>query len=176
LLWTLEREWHLPDEQALRGWLLARWPGTIRASNGYDAGMHFPVTFAVLAWLYWCRPVHCPWIRCALLSATVVGLAVHFAFPLAPPRMLADRGFVDTGLAFGQSGYRPPGANSLAHQYATMPSLHVGWALLVAVAVGAAVVGTALVVHRRSGQPAPACDLAESADEHGVPGRLERVG
>lgn len=47
------------------------------------------------------------------LAASQVGAA----------RMLTDRGFVDTGLAFGQSVDGPPGANSLANQHGAMPSL-----------------------------------------------------
>ncbi len=47
-------------------------------------------------------------------------------------------GFVDTAAAYGQSVYGDPGASVLANQYAALPSLHVGWAVLVALAVTSA--------------------------------------
>ena len=49
--------------------------------------------------------------------------------------MLPRLGFVDTGLRFGQSVYGPRGHDHLANEFAAMPSLHVGWAVLLAVAV-----------------------------------------
>ena len=50
-----------------------------------------------------------------------------------PPRMMPWQGFVDTGLVFGPSPY---GKGSLfsgvANQLAAMPSMHFGWAVVVA--------------------------------------------
>jgi hypothetical protein len=49
--------------------------------------------------------------------------------------MMTGAGFVDVGKTFGMSVYGPPTQDGLTNQYAAMPSLHVGWALLVAVAM-----------------------------------------
>ena len=54
-------------------------------------------------------------------------------FPLAPPRMMP--GFVDTGLQFGQSVYGAERSGGVANQFAAMPSLHVGWAALIALSM-----------------------------------------
>ncbi len=54
--------------------------------------------------------------------------------PLAPPRMLSSLGFLDTMAVFGPSAYGGSTA-TIANQFAAMPSLHVGWALLIAVVV-----------------------------------------
>ena len=67
--------------------------------------------------------------------ATAAALVIHIVYPVAPPRMLPRLGFVDTGLRFGQSAYGPRGHDHLANEFAAMPSLHVGWAVLLAVAV-----------------------------------------
>ena len=40
---------------------------------------------------------------------------------------------VDTGHAGGMSIYQAPVLGNLSNEYAAMPSLHVGWALLLAV-------------------------------------------
>jgi hypothetical protein len=46
--------------------------------------------------------------------------------------MRPDLGFVDTGALFGPNVYGPPEGGSIANQFAAMPSLHIGWAVLVA--------------------------------------------
>ena len=132
-IWDIERWLHLPSEAALQQWAW-HWPGLIRAANAYYASVHFPITFAVLAWIFIWRPAAYAWFRWALVTLTALGLLGHLAYPLAPPRMLTHHGLLDTGVLFGQSVYSPPGTG-IANQYAAMPSLHVGWAALVAIAL-----------------------------------------
>ncbi|MGH3482039.1 MAG: phosphatase PAP2 family protein, partial [Nocardioidaceae bacterium] len=97
------------------------------------ATVHFPLTLAFLVWMFVRRPDYYLWIRRSLVILTSAALVGHLAFPLAPPRMLPQLGFVDTGVLFNMSVYGADGANSIANQYAAMPSLHVAWAALVAV-------------------------------------------
>src|SRR5690606_17350386 len=105
----------------------------VEMANSYYATMHFPATLAFLVWMFIRRPDYYLWIRRALVLLTSAALVGHLAFPLAPPRMLPELGFVDTGILYDMSVYGADGANSLANQYAAMPSLHVAWAALVAV-------------------------------------------
>lgn len=132
-IWDIERALRLPDEGDLQRWVWT-WPGAIRAANAYYAGAHFPVTGAVLVWIFICRARAYPWFRWALVTLTALGLVGHLVYPLAPPRMLTNHGLLDTGMLFGQSVYSPPGTG-IANQYAAMPSLHVAWAALVAIAL-----------------------------------------
>ncbi|CAM5624664.1 hypothetical protein [Streptomyces afghaniensis 772] [Streptomyces afghaniensis] len=73
------------------------------------------------------------WARRVLAAVTAAALVLHLLFPLAPPRMLAATGLVDTARAYGPSVYGSPATDSLSNQFAAMPSLHFGWALMVAV-------------------------------------------
>ncbi len=132
-IWNIERWLRLPNEAAIQLWAWD-WPELIRASNGYYAAAHFPLTIAVLVWIFVWRPAAYPWFRWALVILTTLGLVGHLVYPLAPPRMLTHHGLVDTGMLFGQSVYSPPGTG-IANQFAAMPSLHVGWAALIAIAV-----------------------------------------
>jgi hypothetical protein len=127
----IERWLHLPREQDVQGWLMhsAR---LAELANTYYAVVHFPVTVGFLVWMFVRRPAHYFWVRRALIMMTGAALVVHVLFPLAPPRMRPDLGFVDTGALFGPSVYGPPGTASVANQFAAMPSLHIGWAVLVA--------------------------------------------
>lgn len=71
--------------------------------------------------------------RNALILIQVTGLAVFWFYPVAPPRMLP--GYHDTAAATV-----PVFSNLLqthaADQFASFPSLHVAWALWVAIAAG----------------------------------------
>ena len=133
-VWNLERALRLPSEYALQHLVVAHaW--LIKAANCYYAYVHFPATAAALIWLYVRRPgLYVP-TRRLLAWLTAASLAVHLLFPLAPPRMLSDVGMVDTGRLFGPAVYGSPSTDTLTNQFAAMPSLHVGWALAVAVAL-----------------------------------------
>ncbi len=133
-VWDIERLLQLPDEETLQDWAL-QWPVLLRAANWFYVGVHFPVTLAFLAW-GWLRrpPPEYRWARRLIITLTGFAMVLHVAMPLAPPRMLLSLGFLDTMATFGPSAYSG-GAATVANQFAAMPSLHVGWALLIAVVV-----------------------------------------
>lgn len=135
-VWGVERAMRLPDEELLQEWVL-QWPDLLRAANWYYVAVHFPVTVAFLAWGWFRRPpAEYRWARRLLAALTVLALVVHVLMPLAPPRMLDSLGFLDTMAAFGPSAYDDDGSTAtIANQFAAMPSLHVGWALLIAIVV-----------------------------------------
>ncbi|MFF8293468.1 phosphatase PAP2 family protein [Streptomyces sp. NPDC016309] len=140
-VWDLERAVHLPGEGGVQD-LLLHGGAVVRAANAYYAWIHFPATVAFLVWLYWRRPGHYVWARRVLALLTAAALALHLLVPLAPPRMLAESGLVDTARVYGPSVYgAAPAADGMANQFAAMPSLHFGWALMVAVGLIAATRG-----------------------------------
>ncbi|GAA3210147.1 phosphatase PAP2 family protein [Streptomyces sp. XM83C] len=130
-VWDLERTLRLPGEDAVQS-LLLHGELPVHFANTYYAAVHFPATAAFLIWLYLRRPGHYPWARRILAAVTTAALVVHLVFPLAPPRMLAATGLVDTAAVYGPSVYGPPQTDHLSNQFAAMPSLHFGWALMVA--------------------------------------------
>jgi hypothetical protein len=128
----IERVLGLFTEERLQD-LAMRNVDLIRFLNQYYVTAHFTVIGLYLIWLYIAHDDGYRRSRRILISTTLLGMAVHVAYPLAPPRMLPDLGFVDTGRVFGPSAYGPQGVFSgLANQFAAMPSLHFGWAVLVA--------------------------------------------
>ncbi|MFI8307299.1 phosphatase PAP2 family protein [Streptomyces sp. NPDC085927] len=136
-VWELERALRLPGEGAVQS-LLLHGDGLVHLANTYYAVVHFPATAAFLIWLYLRRPVHYRWARRVLAAVTAAALVLHLAFPLAPPRMLAATGLVDTARVYGPSVYGPPETDTLSNQFAAMPSLHFGWALMVAIGLAVA--------------------------------------
>ncbi|MEU5577585.1 bifunctional glycosyltransferase 87/phosphatase PAP2 family protein [Streptomyces huasconensis] len=96
----------------------------------YYTSFHFVVPLSVLAVLYLRRPAEYRWARSALGFATVLALIGFWAYPLAPPRLMPDLGFVDT--VHGVQDFTKPNYGTLTdltNQYAAMPSLHFGWSL-----------------------------------------------
>lgn len=91
---------------------------------------YFPyiITAAVFIWLQ--RRDRYVVLRNAVLISGVIGLVAFALFPTAPPRLTG--GFVDTILE-GSRSYRVIQPPELTNQYAAMPSLHVGWSLLVGI-------------------------------------------
>ncbi|MFF2851463.1 bifunctional glycosyltransferase 87/phosphatase PAP2 family protein [Streptomyces sp. NPDC058001] len=104
--------------------------------NFYYTSFHFFVPLTVLGFLYMRRPVDFRWARTALGFATVLALLGFWLYPLAPPRLMPDLGFIDTvhGVQdFSQPDYGT--LTSVTNQYAAMPSLHFGWSLWCGVVV-----------------------------------------
>jgi hypothetical protein len=77
-------------------------------------------------------------LRNTILATWVLSIPIYAAFPVAPPR-LADSGLVDTittqtGLSLDSSL-----TTSFYNELAAVPSLHVGFAVIIGMAVAAAV-------------------------------------
>jgi hypothetical protein len=113
--------------------LLLPYKSIITAFNRYYVTVHFIGTVAFLVWAFVRSQTAYKKVRSVLVAVTLGALAIHVVFPLAPPRMMP--GFVDTMVLYGPNPYNSHAVQSFANQYAAMPSLHVGWALIVAYGV-----------------------------------------
>jgi PAP2 superfamily len=131
-IWHVERLLHLPSETTIQQSFLPH-PLLVQFFNLYYDGLHFPVLIACLIWLFgWHRGSYGRW-RTTLAAFTGISLLVQL-IPVAPPRMLPGTGLVDTGVIYHQSVYSDA-AGFNADQLSAMPSVHIGWAILVAIAV-----------------------------------------
>jgi membrane-associated phospholipid phosphatase len=94
---------------------------------------HWPVIVGTLIWLF--RRHHREYLllRNALFISGAIGLVIFMTYPVAPPRLL-NAGYEDTVTAFS-TAYRALQPPALINKYAAMPSLHVGWNLLVGLAI-----------------------------------------
>lgn len=137
-----EHDVHLPAERTVQQFLLPHhW--LVQAANLYYAVAHFTGMGLLLVWLFVRHRDRYPWVRNVLVLVTAACLAVQVV-AVAPPRLLPGAGFVDTAAHYGQSVYGPLTSDDVrtllgvdfgADQLSAMPSVHVAWALLVAVAV-----------------------------------------
>ncbi len=134
-VWSFERTIHLPSEAALQEWALG-WADGVRAANLYYAWEHWLTFGALFLYLLLVRPAYYVWFRRVIVLTTTLALVGHFLYPLAPPRLTPSLHVSDTGVRFGQAVYGADSANhGLANQYAAMPSMHIGWAVLFAITV-----------------------------------------
>jgi membrane-associated phospholipid phosphatase len=107
------------------------------AFNAYYGGTHFLIPVLVLGFLFIWHPAHYARARTALALTTALAFVVFWLFPVAPPRMLPGQyGIVDTLIAPDGSGhFDNVMLNGAGDQFASMPSLHVAWAVWCALAV-----------------------------------------
>lgn len=104
---------------------------------GYYYGtLHFIITPLVLAWLWRFRPGLYPRLRSSLVLTSLASLTVFVLWPVAPPRfvMTGTTDTLVTGHILGASD-ASNGVMSLVNNYASMPSLHVAWAVWCAAAI-----------------------------------------
>jgi hypothetical protein len=127
----VERALHLFGEHGIQN-LAMRFDGLIQFLNHYYVFVHFPLSFTFVGWVVFRHRDLYPRFRNWFVSVTLVALVIHVLYPLAPPRMLDQHGFVDTLQTYGPQIYSEDTNASVANQFAAMPSLHFGWALLIA--------------------------------------------
>ncbi|GAA1121299.1 phosphatase PAP2 family protein [Kitasatospora arboriphila] len=123
----------LPDEVSWQRAVTPH-PWLVQGANYYYATMHFGVMLVLLLWLFLKHRENYAWVRTTVVATTAACLLIQF-IPVAPPRMLPGNGFVDLAVQYGQSVYGGAVAGVVPDQLSAMPSVHVAWCVIVAVAV-----------------------------------------
>src|SRR3954463_12294214 len=127
----VERSLHLFFEPQLQDWALNhRW--IVDAANWSYVNSHFLITTTFLIWLYLARNESYYYVRNMFMVAMGLALVLYVAYPTAPPRFLPEWGFSDTVTdAVGQASAN--NVNVLYNPYAAIPSMHVAFALMIAI-------------------------------------------
>jgi len=118
-------------EHSVQSWTESS--GATTLANWVYIWFHWPVIAATLVWLHHTRIEGYLVLRNAMFASGAIGLVIFVLLPVAPPRLL-DAGFVDTVTEYSTS-YRLLQPPALVNKYAAMPSLHVGWNLLIGIAL-----------------------------------------
>ena len=101
-------------------------------ANWMYVNSHFVITTTFLIWLYIARNHAFYFVRNMFLVAMSLALVGYMAFPTAPPRFLPEWGFSDSVASFvGENAEQS--ANVLYNPFAAVPSMHVAFALMIAV-------------------------------------------
>ncbi len=93
---------------------------------------HFVITTTFLIWLYIARNYAYYYVRNMFMIAMGLALVGYLAYPTAPPRFMPEWGFTDTVATFvGDAAEQS--ANVLYNPFAAVPSMHVAFALMIAI-------------------------------------------
>jgi hypothetical protein len=127
----LERSLGLDWEHAAQD-ATAAVPGLTGLVTQFYVWGYFPTLVPVVVWLYARhRDAYRP-LRNALAASGVVGLVIYAVFPCAPP-WIGGTGYTDTVAAGPFYDVARPGG--ITNHLGAIPSFHVGWVILVAIAV-----------------------------------------
>ena len=94
------------------------------------------VTVAALTWIYLFRNTSFYFVRNMFLFAFCLALVGYALYPTAPPRFLPEWGFFDSVSDFTGIPQDSVTVDGLANQYAAVPSMHVAFALMIAIPLG----------------------------------------
>jgi hypothetical protein len=129
---SLERSLHIFVEGHVQDAASAV-PGLIGTLGFLYLTLHLAVTGAYLLWLHRRRPSAFPLVRTALLIGSGLALVGYVAFPTAPPR-LAGLGVTDT-ISGGHVDLNHGLVSALYNPFAAIPSMHIGYAVIVGVSL-----------------------------------------
>jgi hypothetical protein len=127
----VERALGLFFEPGLQAWAKDhQW--ILTGANWMYVNSHFVLTTGFLIWLYLARNHAYYFVRNMFMVAMGFALIGYMAYPTAPPRFLPEWGFIDTVAGFvGESAARF--WNAFGNTTVAVPSMHVAFALMVAV-------------------------------------------
>lgn len=121
-------------EPALNAWTMDA-PWRIDFFNWVYFWLDFPLIVSVGLFLFFRSRFHYTLLRDALLISGGLALIMYVSYPVAPPRYLPEWGFVDTLEEFANLSYQAQSMAPFVNPYAAVPSLHVGWSVLLAFVV-----------------------------------------
>ncbi len=125
----IERTLHIATEHGTQDLVLPHSLLT-QLCNGFYVYGHFNGLIIFLGWIFWRHRSLYPSVRMSVVLVTASCFLLHLV-KVAPPRLLPGGGFVDTAARYGQSVYGPTTVE-VADQLSAFPSVHVGWAAIVA--------------------------------------------
>ncbi|MDA0270790.1 MAG: phosphatase PAP2 family protein [Chloroflexi bacterium] len=131
---NLQKSMGIFVEPAINEWALAS-DLRVQFFNFVYFWLDFPLIVAVGLFFFWKSRFHYTLLRDSLLISGAIALVSYLVFPVAPPRYLPEWGFVDTLEAFSNLSYQAQSMQPFVNPFAAVPSLHVGWALLLAIVV-----------------------------------------
>ena len=95
---------------------------------------YYPALFLFGIWAFRRHREQYYIVRNVFVVSAIIAFVCFASFPTAPPRMLSELGFVDTMKQQGGVDYSSSAARALSNPYAAMPSLNLGWTLMIGIA------------------------------------------
>jgi hypothetical protein len=128
----LEQSLGIFVEPSIQGWVSGSRP-LIDVASWLYLNVQFTVTIACLVYIYLRHNSSFYFVRNMFAVAMWTANVGYMAFPAAPPRFFPEWGFSDTVANLTHVSHDSVAVNSLVNQYAAIPSMHVAFALMIAV-------------------------------------------
>jgi hypothetical protein len=132
-IFRFENRLGLPLEATVQGWVLGN-ESLIRLLNRIYSNAFLATTIGVVVWLYLNNRRIYRMVRAGLGTAAAMTIFTIAVYPVAPPRLFPESGLVGTHELLG-------GHHSFLNPYAAVPSNHVGWMVLIGVALALSIRG-----------------------------------
>lgn len=121
-------------EPTVNQWVLES-AGRVRFVNFVYFWLDFPLIVGIAVFFFIKSRRHYTILRDALLVSGAFALVMYWTFPVAPPRYLPEWGFVDTLAEFDNLSYQAQSTRPFVNPFAAVPSLHVGWAIILLIVI-----------------------------------------
>ncbi len=129
---SVERALHLDVEHAVQGFA-DRVPGLLDGASLFYLNAHFFITFGAMIYIYIVHNRAFGFVRNMFIIAWTLALIGYIGMPTAPPRLVPGLDIFD-GVA-RMTGVDPTdhSTSKLYNPYAAVPSMHIGFALMVGI-------------------------------------------
>jgi len=121
-------------EPSIQAWAAAK-PAIIDFASWMYINAQTSVTLASLAYLYVFHNTSFYFVRNMFMVAMAIALLGYIVYPTAPPRFFPEWGFFDAVSDFVGVSHDSVAVNALFNPYAAVPSMHVCFALMIAVPI-----------------------------------------
>ncbi len=118
----------------------------VRFFNFVYFWLDFPLIAVLGVFMYFRRRREYTFTRDAMLASGALALVCYNLFPVAPPRLMPELGVIDTLQALNNLSYQAQSTSFFVNPYAAVPSLHVGWSILLSLGVAMAFPANRLVL------------------------------
>ena len=113
------------------------WSGSVPVLQDFTSWMYInaqsTITLAALIYLYLFHNASFYFVRNMFVVAWIIAIIGYILLPTAPPRFLPEWGFFDSVAQFTGISQDSVTVNALFNPYAAVPSMHVGFALMIGV-------------------------------------------
>ncbi|EHN12818.1 putative integral membrane protein [Patulibacter medicamentivorans] len=129
---SVERALHLDMEGGLQRFA-GNVPGLLDGSSFMYINFQSTVTFGAMAYIYAVHNRAFGFVRNMFIVAWFIALVCYVLVPTAPPRLVPGLGIHDAVASFTNIDPDSHSVSKLFNPYAAVPSMHVGFALMIGV-------------------------------------------
>ena len=119
-------------EPAIQEWT-SRIPSLLDFSSWMYINAQSSVTLGAIVYLYLFHNASFYFVRNMFMVAWGIAIVGYIVYPTAPPRFMPEWGFVDSVAEFTGISHDSTAVNALFNPYAAVPSMHVGFALMIGI-------------------------------------------